>query len=162
MRAGGGLLERDAATAILRDAVTRGIGCVLISGEAGSGKSSLVADFLEGCEAPWVLGRCDSLRTARPLGPFLGWGGEVRQVLDRVSVAVVEDLHWADDATLDLLARLSRKRQRATLLLTYRDDEVSPGLALLLGDLAKGKPGTTGRPAAQRRRRPQPGRGQRP
>jgi DNA-binding CsgD family transcriptional regulator/tetratricopeptide (TPR) repeat protein len=140
MRGVGSLLERDAALAILRDAVTRGVGCVLISGEAGSGKSSLVSAFLESYQDPFVLGRCDNLSTARPLGPFQEWGDEVGQVLDRVSVAVVEDLHWADDATLDLLTRLSSRRPRATLLLTYRDDEVSPGLMLLLGDLARASP----------------------
>ncbi|TWJ22936.1 ATP-binding protein [Micromonospora endolithica] len=43
-------------------------------------------------------------------------------------VVVVEDLHWADEATLDLVAFLGRRlpRCRALLLLTYRDDEIGP------------------------------------
>jgi predicted ATPase len=53
---------------------------------------------------------------------------------------VIEDAHWADEATLDLLRFLSRRMDavRALLVVTYRDDEVGPRhpLRLLLGDLA--------------------------
>ena len=55
-------------------------------------------------------------------------------------VAVIEDAHWADEATLDLLRYLGRRieRTRALVLVTYRDDEVGPNhpLRLVLGDLA--------------------------
>ena len=57
---------------------------------------------------------------------------------------VFEDLHWADDATLDLVAWLGRRieRTRTLLLASYRDDEIGPAhpLRRLLGAL----------PAAQR------------
>jgi DNA-binding CsgD family transcriptional regulator/tetratricopeptide (TPR) repeat protein len=137
------LLERDPARAVLRDAVQAGGGHVVLAGEAGAGKTSLVRALLEDLgPEDWVLGSCDSLSTARPLGPFLDWPGPADEVLDSVRLAVVEDVHWADDATLDLLARLVRRPHRATLLLTYRDDEVGPEhpLRLLLGDLAQHAP----------------------
>ena len=45
---------------------------------------------------------------------------------------VVEDVHWADDASLDALAFVARRIEglRALLVLTYRDDEV-PVVSLL-------------------------------
>ena len=55
-------------------------------------------------------------------------------------VAVFEDVHWADEATLDLLGFLARRLTRCPtlLVLTYRDDELGPRhpLRLILGDLA--------------------------
>ncbi len=44
----------------------------------------------------------------------------------RRRVVVVEDVHWADEATLDTLVFLGRRIERlpALLVLTYRDDEV--------------------------------------
>jgi DNA-binding CsgD family transcriptional regulator/tetratricopeptide (TPR) repeat protein len=52
---------------------------------------------------------------------------------------VIEDIHWADEATLDLLKYLARRIHRtATLLvLTYRDDEVDRDhpLRIVLGDM---------------------------
>lgn len=82
------LVEREGTLAVLRDAVQHGARHVLIAGEAGSGKTSVVRAFLRDLEGVWVLGSCDSLRTARPLGPFLDWPGEVEAVLSRVAVAV--------------------------------------------------------------------------
>jgi predicted ATPase len=42
------------------------------------------------------------------------------------SIAVIEDVQWADEATLDLLKFLGRRISRTNCLLvvTYRDDEV--------------------------------------
>ena len=55
-------------------------------------------------------------------------------------VLVFEDMHWADDATLDLLRYLGRRLEatRTLLVATYRDDEVGPQhpLRVALGDLA--------------------------
>lgn len=61
------------------------------------------------------------------------------ELQERPVIAVFEDIHWADDATLDLLRYLGRRivRTSALLVLTYRDDELSPGhpLRTVLGDL---------------------------
>jgi DNA-binding CsgD family transcriptional regulator len=55
-------------------------------------------------------------------------------------VVFFEDLHWADDASLDLLRFLGRRVEasRALVIATYRDDEVGPGhpLRVVIGDLA--------------------------
>src|SRR4029453_19587611 len=44
---------------------------------------------------------------------------------NRPTVVVVEDLHWADDATLDWLRYLSRRiaKSRAPVIATYRDND---------------------------------------
>src|SRR5439155_25608158 len=58
---------------------------------------------------------------------------------DELTVVVVEDLHWADEATLDLVRFLARRLHdlRALLLLTYRDEALGtdPMLRGALGDL---------------------------
>ena len=43
------------------------------------------------------------------------------------TVLVVEDVHWADEATLDVLGYLARRIAElpAVLVLTYRDDELT-------------------------------------
>ena len=161
------LLERHDALASVAGALadaTRGQGrVVLIGAEAGLGKTSLVRAFLADLDRVRVLeGACDDLATPRTLGPFhdlagsagpavrAGLAGRSAQplfaaLLDELNrgnpttVLVVEDLHWADQATLDALACLARRVERcpALLLLTYRDDEVvatSP-LQRLLGTL---------------------------
>ncbi|HSK38019.1 MAG TPA: AAA family ATPase, partial [Actinomycetota bacterium] len=132
---------------------------VLLAGEAGMGKSALVRRFAEqqAGEARFLLGACDPLLTPRALGPLhdLGrqLGGRLAALLgvaapreqlfdalldeldrrDRHQVVVVEDAHWVDEATLDLLVFLGRRmdRTRALLLVTYRDDELAPGHPLL-------------------------------
>ncbi|KUN18790.1 hypothetical protein AQJ23_39360 [Streptomyces antibioticus] len=56
------------------------------------------------------------------------------EVLDRLDVAVLalEDVHWADEATLEfLLFLVSRRPQPVGVVLTYRRDEV-PSSSLLL------------------------------
>ncbi|HVW81156.1 MAG TPA: AAA family ATPase [Mycobacteriales bacterium] len=167
-----GLVERHRQLdqlSVALDGVRAGRGAVcLVSGEAGAGKSALVRAFAERASArvETLVGFCDSLRAARTLGPVADWnaaadpalgpligeGWEPRRifeaVLSRVSerptLAIIEDLHWADDATLDLVLFLSRRtaRMRSLLLVTYRDDEATPGspLGLLLGDLATTSP----------------------
>lgn len=49
----------------------------------------------------------------------------------------IEDLHWADDASLDLLLRLARATTRRPILLvmTFRSDEQQPSLDHLLAGL---------------------------
>ena len=161
------LLEREHELAELDDAVgraTRGQGCVvLVHGEAGIGKSSLVSALREHPPAGSrvLVGACDALSTPRTLGPlrdltpFVGPDlGEALRAGDREqiyaalqeelssmpgTVLVVEDVHWSDEATLDALRFLARRIDslHAVLVLTYRDEELDDGLPLpqVLGDL---------------------------
>jgi len=164
------VLERTSQLQALHSAIDQvkardGEGCVaLVYGEAGIGKSTLVEHFLNECKTKWRIlqGTCDSLFTPRPLGPLhdiaLQTQGQLLSLLDSEanrtaifsaclnqlqeikSILVIEDIHWADEATLDLLKYLGRRiRQTSSLMiLTYRDDEIGADhpLRILLGDLA--------------------------
>lgn len=161
------LIERDVPLRELSSAwrTAAGAGCVaLVSGEAGIGKTALVQEFLDDREThtPLLWGACDALFTPRPLGPLYDMGLQLGdEFVDRLqdganraaifaaflqalqrkpTLAVVEDIHWADEATLDLLKYVGRRIHLTSslLLLTYRDDEVGAHhpLRLLLGDLA--------------------------
>jgi DNA-binding CsgD family transcriptional regulator/tetratricopeptide (TPR) repeat protein len=143
--------------ACLDDAHTGGR-LALVGGEAGVGKTSLARSFVEARrDAGRVLwGACDPLSTPRPLAPFRDMEpfaallDERREryalltsLLDELSVGavmVVEDAHWADEATLEALRFVGRRvtRTRSLVIVTYRDDEVGPGhpLRTVLGDLA--------------------------
>jgi predicted ATPase len=152
------LLERESAFETLGDWFAEARGgrgrLVLVGGEAGVGKTSLVNEFAvrhrQAARVLWAA--CDPLTTPRPLGPLADvapeLGGRLDQLLreeapretlfgallDRlrdarvVTVLVVEDVHWADEATLDLLRFLARRLGASPVLLvvTYRDDEVGP------------------------------------
>lgn len=167
-----GLLERDTALAQLalwHRASSRGGGrLVLLRGEAGVGKTAVIARFLGslGAGARVLRGWCDPLTAPRPLGPLVDMldatpgrqaadlrnavkAGDVGSIYTRFvdmfgsggpAVCVVEDVHWADGATLDLLRFLSRRIATLPLLLvvSYRDDEIGDDhpMAVLLGDLA--------------------------
>ena len=66
---------------------------------------------------------------------------EVRaRLAEQPTVLVLEDLHWADEATMELVRFLGRRLEGLPLLgvATFRDDEVGPGdrLTTLVGDLA--------------------------
>ena len=157
--------ERSVLERALNDALDRSLGhLVLISGEAGVGKSALVRTLVSDHEgAQRVLqGSCDALFTPRPLGPFLDivqqTGGDLQLLLEgpvrphtvanallvelgrAPTVLVLEDLHWADEASLDVLTLLARRLGELSLLLvaTYRDDELGPNhpLRIVLGELA--------------------------
>jgi DNA-binding CsgD family transcriptional regulator len=136
---------------------------VLVAGEAGIGKTALVRAFCERARPSRVLwGACDALFTPRPLGPFVDIaddaGGELAAVVAEGAAAgallaaltrslraqppdvvVLEDLHWADEATLDVLRLLARRIESlpALVLATYRDDEIDPRhpLRIVLGEL---------------------------
>jgi DNA-binding CsgD family transcriptional regulator/tetratricopeptide (TPR) repeat protein len=139
-------LERAGVLAELREAAgaaKAGRGSVaLVTGEAGIGKTSVVRAFTADLGTRVLAGACDDLLTPRPLGPLRdaaagtplaeALDGETERIFDAVlaelrtpTVLVVEDLHWADDATLDVLGYLARRVATlpAMLLLTFRDDE---------------------------------------
>ena len=137
----------------------------LLGGEAGVGKTALLERFQrELPDARWCWGSCDGLFTPRPLGPLYDLadqlGGELldlctrgadreelfRALLRQVSgpetnVVVVEDVHWADEATIDLLRFAGRRLREARLLLvvTYRDDDLAADdqLRIALGELVR-------------------------
>jgi DNA-binding CsgD family transcriptional regulator/tetratricopeptide (TPR) repeat protein len=172
---------------------------VLVGGEAGIGKTRLVAEFTTRCTAEGtrvLAGGCvpvggeglpyaPLVEALRPLPEELGvaamrelagpsWRelapraaqpgrvqagtpGQVAQprlfelllgllgrLSEQTSVAlVVEDLHWADQSTRDLLAFLVRnlRRERVLLVVTYRIDEPrTEGLGPWLAELARGGP----------------------
>lgn len=135
---------------------------VLVAGEAGVGKTALVRAFGERERtAPVLVGGCEPLFTARPLGPLLDIAAEIggplagvledgaaagdvlaalaRSLRAPASVVVLEDLHWADEATLDVLRLLDRRVGGLPALVvgTYRDDELTRDhpLRLVLGEL---------------------------
>jgi DNA-binding CsgD family transcriptional regulator len=164
------LLERDAHLAQLeehRRHATAGHGrVVLVGGEAGVGKSALVDEFCRRIagETSALRMSCDSLSTPCPLGPALDLAPKLGLLVDHppansderdrmfravlaafaaqsdLTVAVGEDAHWADGASLELLRFLARRigDLRVLLIVTYRDDEIGAGhpLRLVLGDLA--------------------------
>jgi len=164
------LWERDHLLAELRDRLTaagRGAGAlVLLAGEAGAGKTAVVDTFVADVSdrATILSGACDPLTTPRPLSPLLDIASDpasglpdvarergepfaaFEMLLDRLkwanlpTVVVVEDVHWADDATLDFLRFVGRRIEdtHALMLCTYRDDELDRlhPLRVTLGDLA--------------------------
>jgi ATP/maltotriose-dependent transcriptional regulator MalT len=162
------LVERDEALATLRssldDEATATGRIVLIRGEAGIGKTALLKAFVEACpsEVDVLWGVCDGLSTPQPYGPFEDMadalGPEFRVLLDSnaargevgrwllkwmsagpMRVLVIEDVHWADQATLDLLAFLARRIESlpVLLLLTHRDgDGGAPSVDRVLGGVA--------------------------
>lgn len=139
--------------------------CVLISGDAGIGKTSLVQAFVAnlGTKAvPLVVG-CEALFTPRPLGPLVDLADcfppSVAHALHEgrlynglfpallgffdqapgLHVLVIEDIHWADAGTLDFVRYAARRLDRTHLLmvLTYRNEELGPDhpMRLALADL---------------------------
>ncbi|SDL66998.1 helix-turn-helix transcriptional regulator [Aliiruegeria lutimaris] len=148
------LLERDEPLdrlrAALASAQARQGRVVAITGEAGLGKTTLVRAFLSGPEirSRILRGGCEDLGIAEPLGALrdlareAGWTlPEARLASGRLSlfsdalaefasvkdgtVLVVEDIQWADEATLDFLRYLSRRivDQPILLIVTARTDE---------------------------------------
>ena len=140
------LLERQDLLAQL--AALRGDGgrLVFVGGEAGVGKTSLVRAFAESV-GEVLRGSCENLAAPTPFGPFLDVGlepGDPRSIandlLARGGVLVLEDVHWADGASLDVLRVLGRRvdGSDAFVVATYRDDEVTGDhpLRVVLGELA--------------------------
>ena len=146
-------------------------GALAIVGEAGIGKSRLVRDVTSGAGAVHE-GRCialggeplrhaalvDMLRNAGPPEGTLA-GATTEQLLERMLgladvgteelpiILVVEDVHWADRATCEVLMVLARHAasRPSTLLMTCRDDELPLGhyVRLLLAELGQAELVTT-------------------
>jgi ATP/maltotriose-dependent transcriptional regulator MalT len=164
------LLERSAALealdAAFETASSSSGRLILLAGEAGVGKTVLLRRFCarHAGTARILWGECDGLFTLSPLGPLVdiaeATGGEL---VDRVAesappravaaallrelaggrpaIIVIEDMHWADVATLDVLRLLSRRIStvRTLVVASYRDDELDRGhpLRIALGELAR-------------------------
>lgn len=141
---------------------------VLVAGEAGIGKTALVETFCRerAGGVPVLWGSCDAVLPARPFAPLSDIADRVddslRQALDATdrdrvfkvflallrqpggspTLVVFDDLHWADDATLDVLRVVGRRLRDLPILVigTYRDHEVGSDhpLRLALGDLPSG------------------------
>jgi DNA-binding CsgD family transcriptional regulator len=168
-----GFLERDAQLAqvgsLARRLARGGPGeVVLLRGEAGVGKTTLLARFADQLNPRLrvLRGWCDPLGAPRPLGPLTdalkgldpvaGAGlaaavdsGDTARIYRQLLAAlgdrdrwvwVIEDAHWADGATLDLVRFLARRitSLRLLLVISFRDDELAAAhpLAVMLGDLA--------------------------
>ena len=150
------LIERDLFLSQMQQVfsdIASGEGhCILVSGEAGIGKTSLCKAFCKAIAKESIVyhGTCDALFTPRPLGPILDiiWQMQNQSLENAVSISdrsslfnhflheltgkkqttviVIEDVHWADEATLDFIKFLGRRisNLHCLLILTYRDDEI--------------------------------------
>ena len=164
------LLERSAQLATLSEALTavRATSAgrmLLVGGEAGVGKTMLLRDFCgrQDDRLRILWGACDGLLTPGPLDPLFdiaeSTGGELEALVSRearphevagalireldggrVTIVVIDDLHWADEATLDVLRLLARKigSVPALVLATYRATELDRAhpLRIVVGELA--------------------------
>jgi DNA-binding CsgD family transcriptional regulator/tetratricopeptide (TPR) repeat protein len=164
------LLERASFLELLENALaaagSSGSGSmILLGGEAGVGKTVLLRSFSahHRDEATSLWGACDALFTPRALAPLLviaeQTGGELESLVERgglphdvvaallrdlrnlgPAVVVLEDVHWADEATLDVLRLLARRIEEvpALVLASFRDDELGlhHPVRIVLGELA--------------------------
>jgi DNA-binding CsgD family transcriptional regulator len=162
------LLEREQPRSSLEDALTAarsGRGHIVsLEGEAGIGKTSLALSFIDAHrrDARVYVGGCEHLTTPEPLGPLrdIARDSEGRFVLSGTSalttfdtllrllksgrtpgLLLIEDIHWADDATLDLLRYLGRRIRDTPILVvaTFRNDETpsQARLAALWADMPR-------------------------
>jgi DNA-binding CsgD family transcriptional regulator len=162
------LLEREGPRSRLEVALAaarNGRGQIIsIEGEAGIGKTSLALRFTDAHrrDTRVYIGGCEHLATPEPLGPVrdIANNSEGRFSLSSTSslatfeallrllssgrapaLLLIEDIHWADDATLDLLRYLGRRIRAAPVLIvvTFRNDESASQsrLAALWGDMPR-------------------------
>ncbi len=150
------LIERAGFLNVLQKkfaAIGEGEGhCVFLSGEAGIGKTSLVKSFCKEQKGNCNIyhGACDALFTPRPLAPLYDilwqvnselwpvsptiedrselFAGFLRELArqNKKTLIVFEDIHWADDATLDFIKFFARRitQLQCLFILTYRDDDI--------------------------------------
>ncbi|MHB8631453.1 MAG: AAA family ATPase, partial [Candidatus Limnocylindria bacterium] len=179
------VIGRDRELGALQDHLLEAIAgrgrTVLLSGEAGLGKSALLRRFVDLARAQnarVLAGECTEIEARRPFGPLidafvsgdLELPGELSQggpgalpiaeveryrvhvafaerlaeaARERPIVLVIEDLHWADEATNELVPYLARKLKdaRVLLLVTYRSDELHRlhPLNHVLAELTRGR-----------------------
>ncbi len=166
-----GPIERERELAMLEAAFAEASsghgGVVLVTAEAGGGKTVLIDHFCANRpHTTRVLrGACDALFTPRPLGPIHDFAGDLgteprdkllgeaipyqvaAALIDDLrsnepTVLVVEDVHWADEATLDVLRLVVRRiaGTRVLIVLSYRDEALGARhpLRILLGEVATG------------------------
>lgn len=166
------LIERAAYLNVLESnfsEVIKGQGhSVFVSGEAGIGKTSLVKKFCRNLKKEYNIyqGTCDALFTPRPMAPlydillqltnelsentsdisnrtafFMRLFNEIKHRKD-ASIVIFEDIHWADEATLDFIRFLARRisHLRCLFILTYRDDAIHSRHPLrnVMGQLSPG------------------------
>lgn len=136
---------------------------MLVDGDAGVGKTRLVRAFAQGTGATVLTGGCLQFEADIPYAPFVealphlftgamstaagDRATEYRRIADAVRAAgervvlVLEDLHWADAATRDLLLFLHRALSAAPVLIiaTCRADEVPAHhpVAALVAELSR-------------------------
>ena len=162
------LLEREnelqLLSGLLEELPTSGGKVVLIRGEAGIGKTSLVNSFIAAVanDAHVWLGYCDDLQAPQAFGPLWDIARQEPSLLEalhnsdrqkvmlelfellsgtlRPNVVVIEDTHWSDEATLDAIKFVGRRisRTNGLLVLTYRDEEIEVDnpLRTVLGSLS--------------------------
>jgi DNA-binding CsgD family transcriptional regulator/tetratricopeptide (TPR) repeat protein len=160
------LVERDTQLQVLVELMAEPMqsgGVVLLSAEAGFGKTSLLDAFFETLDHRYrvLMAACEPLGIPAALGPLFDFVGELppelqddirsgagrmsvyRGLLDLVKndrvVLVFEDIHWADEATLGLIRYLGRRigATRSVLIVTFRSEEIAlnPQLRLVAADL---------------------------
>lgn len=161
------LLERESLLTRMADLYTAARGrrphIVVVSGEAGAGKTVLIEAFCAQLDPGRVVwGACDPVVPAHPFGPLIDIaqqvGGEFADVFrrgvprevheaflhllrghDGPRVVVLDDMQWADDATLDLVRVVGRRLRSVAglIIVSLRHDDLHPGhpVRLALGDL---------------------------
>ncbi len=165
------LFEREDELHLLQSAVRSaeaGLGqTVIVTGEAGAGKSALLQTFARTVtRAGLHWGGSEALFTPRPLGPLRDMADGLDRRLATLieegarqdvvfpallralqearqpQVLIFEDVHWADNATLDLIKYLGRRIAyiRVMLVLSLRTEELDSDhpMAQVLGDLPSG------------------------
>ncbi len=139
------MVGRDHELKLLRSALRVAPGVVLVVGEAGVGKTRLVSEVAAEHPARWLIGRCRPLHDPPPLAPVLEALAELHpaepvlrtgsrhsvftSVVELLAstgptVLVIEDLHWADPGTLQLLRFIASRLPRELHLVgTYRQED---------------------------------------
>lgn len=159
------LVERGDQLALLRSVVQgpSGNGVVLLSGEAGFGKTSLIRAFVDGLDHRYRVleATCEPLGIPTAFSPLFDLLDELPDQLrqeirsgsgrtavyaglldllkgDRV-VLVIEDAHWADESTLGLIRYLGRRIHQTVgaLVVSYRTEELDLAhpMQLVIADL---------------------------